>query len=88
MREAPGRFLEWHDQIQPPYRERPGDGDGLELLHLEMDLSCVELSTLAAAHNVLGVGDGSWPIEALSECLSDKIPRGRVISARSGVDLA
>ena len=52
-----------------------------------MDFSCVELATLAGVHNVLGVGDGGWLIEAMSERLSDKSPQGRVMSARSGVDL-
>ena len=88
MREAPGCFLEWPDQVQPPYRERLGDGDGLECLRREMDLSCIELATLTVAHNVPGVSDGGWPIEALSERLFDKSPRGRVMSARSVVDLA
>ena len=69
MREAPECFLEWSDQIQPPDRKRPGDGDGLECLRREMSLSCIELAALAAAYDVLSVGDSGWPVETLSERL-------------------
>ena len=41
---------------------------------------------LTAAYDVLSVGDGGWPVETLSECLSDEGPRSRMMSARPCVD--
>jgi hypothetical protein len=46
-----------------------------------MGLPCIVLASFAGAYQLNGVGDRSWPIEALPECVSDKGSRHRVMIA-------
>jgi hypothetical protein len=50
-------------------------------------LSSVELTSLAASHDVLGVRHCYWPIEPLLESFPDKSPQTGMMSACPGVDL-
>jgi hypothetical protein len=51
------------------------------MLAWEVSLSCIELATLTAPHNVLRVGDRCGLIEALSESFSDKCSRPSMVTA-------
>ena len=68
---APGCLLERPNQIEPPDREQPCDGDHLERLGQEVSLLSVVLTPFAGAYDLLGVGYCSGPVEALSERLFD-----------------
>ena len=52
-----------------------------------MRLSGVELAPLAGPHDLDGVGDCSWPVKALPECIAHEGARRRVVAADSGVDV-
>jgi hypothetical protein len=56
-------------------------------LHPEVSLSCIELATLTALHNVLRVGDRCGPIETLLESFSDKRSRPGMVAAGTSVYL-
>ena len=87
MGEAPGLF-EWPDQVKPPDREGPRDGDHLECLGREVSLSSVVLAPFAGAYDLLGVGYCSGPVEALSECISNQGPRRGMVTVDPTVDVA
>jgi hypothetical protein len=57
LSEAPGRLLQWANEVQSPHGERTRDGDGLQSMSWEVCLPGVELATLAGPHNVSCVGD-------------------------------
>jgi hypothetical protein len=67
--------------------ERLGEGGGLERLCWEVRLPSVELATLIASHNVLGVSDRCGPVEALPERASDDCSGGRMVVAGPRVDV-
>ena len=46
-----------------------------------MGLPCVELTPLAGAYNPSGVGHHGWPVETLSEGVSNEGPRCCVVTA-------
>jgi hypothetical protein len=50
-------------------------------------LSCVELTPLAGAYNPSGVGHHGWPVETLSESVSDEGPRCCMVTASPRVYL-
>ena len=60
--EAPGRLFEWPNQVEPPDREGPRDGDHLESLGREVCLPSVVLAPFAGAYNLLGIGYCGGPI--------------------------
>ena len=66
------RLLERPNQVEPPDREGPRDGDHLETLGREVCLPSVVLAPFAGAYDLLGVGYYSGPVEALSECVSNQ----------------
>ena len=66
---APGRLFEWPNQVEPPDRKGPRDGDRLECLGREVSLPSVVLTSFAGAYNLLGIGYYGGPVEALSECI-------------------
>jgi hypothetical protein len=50
-------------------------------------LSCVELTPLAGAYNPSGVSHRGWPVETLSESVSDEDPRCCMVTASPRVYL-
>ena len=86
MGEAPGLF-EWPNQVEPPDREGPHDGDHLECLGQKVSLSSVVLTPFAGAYDLLGVGYYSGPVEALSECVPNQGSRCGVVAADPTVDI-
>jgi len=75
VRIAPGCPLERSDQIEPLDHEWPRDGDRLECLGRQVGLPSVVLTPFIGAHNLFSIGYCGWPVEALSECLSNQGPR-------------
>ena len=87
MGEAPGRSLEGPDEIQPPDREWPRDGDGLEGLRGQVSLAREELAPLTGTDYLGSVGDRRRPVEALPEGIADEGPWRSVVAAGSGADV-
>ena len=87
MGEAPGRLFEWPNQVEPPDREGPCDGDHLECLGREVSLPSEVLAPIAGAYDLLGVGYYSGPVEALSECVSNQGPRCGMVTVDPIVDV-
>ena len=87
MGEAPGLF-EWPNQVEPPDREGPHDGDRLERLGQEVSLPSVVLSSFAGAYNLLGIGYCGGPVEALSECIPNQGSWCGMMTADSTMDVA
>ena len=85
---APGRLLERSNQIESPDREGPRDGNHLECLVREVSLPSIVLTPFAGAHDLLGVGYFSGPVEALSECVSHQGSRHDVVTVDLTVDIA
>jgi hypothetical protein len=81
VRVAPGCLLQGVDEVQTPHGKRPGDGYRLQSLSGQVGLPCVELTPFAGADNSSGVGHHRWPVETLSESISDKGPRCCVVAA-------
>ena len=82
-----GRLLERSNQIEPPDREGPCDGDHLECLGQKMNLLSIVLTPFAGAYDLLGVGYCSGPVEALSECVSNHGPRCGMVTIEPTVDV-
>ena len=72
--EAPGRFLQWPNEVQSPHGERPCDGDGLQSMGREVCLPGIELAALAGPHDVGGVGDRGELLKAMSKCVAVGAP--------------
>jgi len=85
---ASGRFFKWPNQVKPPDREGPRDGDHLESLGREVRLPSVVLTPFAGAYNLLGIGYCGGPIETLSECLPNQGSWCGMVSACPSVDVA
>ena len=83
-----GCLLERSNQIEPPDREGPCDGDHLECLGREVSLPSVVLTPFVGAHDLVGVGYCSGPVEALSECVSNQGSRRGVVTADPTMDIA
>jgi len=66
---APERLFERSNQIEPPDREGPHDGDHLECLGREVSLPSVVPTPFIGAYDLLSVGYYSGLVEALSECV-------------------
>jgi hypothetical protein len=81
VREAPGCLLQGTDEVQTPHSKRLGDGYCLQGLSGQVCLPCVELTPLAGAYNPSGVGHRGWPVETLSEGVSNEGPRRCVMTA-------
>ena len=88
MGEAPGRLFEWPNQVEPPDREGPRDGNHLECLSREVSLPSVVLTPFAGAYDLLGVEYRGGPVEALSECVSNQGPWRGMVTADPTVDIA
>ena len=87
MGEAPGRLFEWPNQIEPPDREGPHDGDHLECLGREVSLPSIVLTPFVGAHDLHGVGYYNGPVEALSECVSNQGSRRGMVTVDPTVDI-
>lgn len=78
---------EGSQDVQPPYRERLRERDGLEGLCWLVHLFGVELACLAAPDQLRRILQSSGPIETLAESLTDQHSRCRVVSALPLVDV-
>src|SRR6185312_626332 len=85
--EAPGRLLQWTDEVQSPHGKRPRDGDGLQSMGREMSFSSVELATLAGPHDVGGVGDRGEPVKSLPKYVTHEGARRGVMTAGASMDV-
>ena len=88
MGEAPGRLFERPNQVEPPDHKGPRDGNHLECLGREVSLPSIVLTPLVGAHDLLGVGYCSGPVEALSECVSNQGSRHSVVTTDPSMDIA
>jgi len=68
---APRHPLERSDRIKPLDHERPHDGYCLERLGRQMGLLSVVLTPFIGVHNLFSIDYCGWPVEALSERVSD-----------------
>ena len=84
---APERPFERSNQIEPLDHKRPRDGDCLECLGRQVGLPSIVLTPFIGAHDLLGVGNCSGPVEALSECISNQGPRCSMMTADPTVDV-
>jgi hypothetical protein len=80
VRVAPGCLLQGADEVQTPHSKRPCDGYRLQSLSGQVGLPCIEPTPFAGADNSSGVGHRRWPIETLSESISDKGSRCCVVA--------
>jgi hypothetical protein len=87
MRVTPRCLLEGPNQIKPLDHEWPHDGDHLERLGWQMGLSSIVLAPFIGAYDLLGVGYGSWPVEALPERVFDESSWPDVVSIGPTVDV-
>jgi hypothetical protein len=71
MRVAPGRLLEWPNQIEPLDHEWPCDGDHLNCFGWQVGLSSIVLTPFLGAHDLLNVSHRGRPVEALSKRIFD-----------------
>ena len=85
---ALGCLLERSNQIEPPDREGPCDGDQLECLGREVNPSSVILTPFIGAYNLLSVGYRGGPVEALLECVSNQGPRRGMVTTDPTMDVA
>ena len=74
------------DQIKPPDRKGPSDGDCLESGRWHMALVCKKLATDAMLDEVLCVCPGCSPVETYTEGLAYKRPGCGVVAAESGMN--
>ena len=77
---APRRSFERSNQIEPPDREWPRDGNRLECLGRQVGLPSIVLTPFAGAHNLFNVVYRGQPVEALSECVSDEGSRRGMVT--------
>ena len=87
MRVASRHFFKRPDLIEPPDREWPCDGDGLERLGRQVGLPNVVLAPFVGAHNLLSIGYYGRPVEALSECVPDQGSRRSMVPVNPTVDV-
>ena len=77
-----------HQRCYTPDRKGPRDGDHLECLGQEVSLLSVVLTPFIGAHDLLGVGYCSGPVEALSECVPNQGSWHDMVTADPTVDVA
>ena len=87
MREASGRPLEGPYQVEPLDREWRHDGDRLERLGQQVSLPSIVLASFVGAYDLLGVAHHGWPVETLSECVSNQSPRCGVMFVDPSIDV-
>jgi hypothetical protein len=85
---APGRLSQGPDNVEPPHDKRPCDGDRLEGVRWEIGLAGIELALFAGAHDLVGVGNRSGPVEALAESVTHEGARRRVVATHARVDVS
>ena len=88
VRIALGHPFERSDQIEPPDREWPRDGDHLECLGRQVGLPSIVLTPFVGAHNLFGVGYYGRLVETLSECVSNHGSRSGMVTVDPIVDIA
>src|SRR5664279_4343866 len=82
----PERARERSQDVQPPDREWPREGDGLQFLRGLMNFLGVELAGLARPDELGGVLKRSGPVEAVAESFAGEGARGGVVTAFSTMD--
>ena len=87
MSETAWGFFEGSYHVKALDRERPGDGDGLELLCRQMGLPSVELASFIPVDDLLCVSLHGGLVKTLMKGFFDQRPWGRMISVDSGMDL-
>ena len=87
MHKAAGRPVEGPYQVESPDRKWPRDGDRLECLGRQVSLPSVVLASFVGAYDSLSIGHRSWPVENLSERVSDHTPRHGMVPADPTVDI-
>src|SRR5664279_738235 len=80
---APERARERSQNVQPPDRERPREGDGLQFLRGLVNLLGMELAGLAGPNEPGGVLKCGGPVEAAAECFASEGAGGGVVAAIS-----
>ena len=85
---ALGRLFEGSNQIEPPDRKGPRDGDHLEHLGQEVSLPSIVLAPFVGAYDLLSVGYCSGLVEALSECIPNQGSRRVMVTADPTMDVA
>ena len=88
MGEALGRLFEWPNQVEPPDREGPHDGDHLECLGREVSLPSIVLAPFVGAYDLLGISYCNGPVQALSECIPNQGSRCGVVTVDPTMDIA
>src|SRR6185503_10607231 len=84
---APGRLLQWANEVQSPHCKWPRDGDGLQSVGREVHLLSVELATLEGPHDVGSVGDRGGPVKALLKRVTHEGARRGVVTANASMDV-
>ena len=79
--------LEGPYQVEPPDHERPCDEDCLERLGQQVSLLSVVLASFVGVYDLVGVGHHGWPVETLSECVSDQGSRCGLMFADPSMDV-
>ena len=74
------------NNVKPPDREGPGNGDCLERDGRHVALLCKKLATDAALDQVMCVCPGRRPIKTYTEGLAYKGPGCGVVAGESGMD--
>ena len=69
---APDCVWEWSQDVQPPDREQPGEGDGMKSLRGLMYLLSMELTCFAGLDELGGVLESCGPVEAAAECFASQ----------------
>ena len=81
-----GSPFEGSDHIEPPDRQGPSNGDGLEGSRWHVALVCKKLATNTMLNQMLCICPGRRPIKTCTEGLTYKGPGCCVVAAESGMD--
>src|SRR5664279_2217128 len=84
---APERARERSQNVQPPDRERPREGDGLQFLRGLVDLLGVELAGLAGPNERGGVLKCGGLVETAAEGFAGEGARRGVVTTVSTMDV-
>ena len=83
-----GSLFKGSNNVKPPDREGPGNGDCLEGGGWHVALVCKKLATDAALDRVLCIYPGRRPIKACTESLANKGPSSGVVTTESGMNFS
>ena len=83
-----GSPFEGSDHIEPPDREGPSNGDGLEGGRWHVALVCKKLATDTVLYQMLCICLGRRPIKSCTEGLAYKGPGCGVVPTQSGMNFS